>query len=136
MTQPSIWNDFRTAELRAAGPGALLVASFLKYKANEIGFFRVELEEIASEVSMPMGEIESTLTALENIGFLRHHESTQTVWIVDHAILTLGKLHANNRKMIDQANSQFTAIPRDCTLRVDFLLQHACMLRLGSNDAN
>lgn len=126
----AIWNDLCIADLRAAGPSALLVASFLKYKANSIGFFQVEPEKISHAVGLSLEEIESTLTVLEKIGFVRHHANTQMFWIIGHARMSLGHIHANNRKMIAQANAEFAATPKDCPLRVDFLWQHALMLRL------
>lgn len=127
---PSIWSNIYAADLRATGPVAMLVASFMQHKANEIGFFKMELDEIGCAIGLPRVEIESALAALEKIRFLRYHAATQMAWIIDHAAWSLGKLRSTSKKDIETANAQFSAIPRTCPLRVDFLWLNALMLRL------
>lgn len=130
QTIPSIWSNIYAADLRAAGPVAMLVASFLQYKANAIGFFKMGLDEIGFAIDLPHDEIESALAELEKIRFLRYHAATQMAWIIDHAAWSLGKLRSTSKKDIETANAQFSAIPRTCPLRVDFLWLNALMLRL------
>lgn len=130
QTIPSIWSNIYAAELRAAGPVAMLVVSFLQYKTNEIGFFKMELDEIGFAIGLSRDEIESALAALEKIRFLRYHAGTNMVWLIDHAAWSLGKLRSTSKKDIAMANAQFSAIPKSCPLRVDFLWLNALMLRL------
>lgn len=130
QTIPSIWSNIYVSDLRAAGPVAMLVASFLQYKANAIGFFKIGLDEIGFAVDLPRDEIESALAELEKIRFLRYHAATEMAWIIDHAAWSLGKLRSTNKKDIATANAQFSAIPKSCPLRVDFLWLNALMLRL------
>lgn len=130
QTIPSIWSNIYAAELRAAGPVAMLVASLLQHKTNEIGFFKMELDEIGFAIGLPCVEIESALAALEKIRFLRYHRGTHMVWLIDHAAWRLGKLRSTSKKDIATANAQFSAIPKTCPMRVDFLWLNALMLRL------
>lgn len=135
QTTPTIWSNLYAADLRAAGPVAMLVASFLKYKANATGFFRMEPDEIGSAVGVPLKEVDAALMALEKIRFLRYDVETQIIWIIDHALWSLGKLRLGNKKDIATANAEFSAIPKNCALRVDFLLSYALMLRLEGPEA-
>ncbi|MYM83336.1 hypothetical protein GTP44_15400 [Duganella sp. FT50W] len=125
-----ILNHPRAADLRVAGPSVMLVASHLLNASNSTGFFHLKLNAAASDLGMLATEIESSLAVLEKIGFLRYHAGTQVVWIIGHAARNLGKLRANNKKMIVLANAEFTAVPATCPLRVNFLWSHALMLRL------
>ena len=71
-----IFDDRSAHDLRAAGPAAMLIASFLKSKANCIGFFQVKPSDIAQAVGLTLAEVESVLLVLEKIGFLRSHAET------------------------------------------------------------
>ena len=117
-------------DLRIAGPAAMLVADFLTYKANSIGFFQLKLDDVTRAVGIPMQEIGALMPVFEKIGFLRYHAESEMVWIIDHAVWRLGHLRASDKKLIAQANAEFSTIPKSCPMRVDFLWQHALMLRL------
>jgi hypothetical protein len=126
-----IWHDNCADELRAAGPSVMLVAVFLKYNANAIGFFPLKFEVVSRATGLHSHEIKAMLPLLEQIGFLRYHQDSQMAWIVEHATTTLGQLRANNQKMITQANTEFAAISKTCPMRDDFLWQYESMLRLN-----
>jgi hypothetical protein len=125
-----IHSDFCADDLRIAGPAAMLVASFLKHQANSIGFFPLIFDDVTRALGMPVAEIKALMPVLEKIGFLRYHAESEMVWVINHAAWCLGHLRATNKKMIAQANAEFAAIPKTCPMRVDFLWQHALMLRL------
>ena len=125
-----IHSDFCADDLRIAGPAAMLVASFLKHQANSIGFFPLNFDDVTRALGMPVAEIKALMPVLEKIGFLRYHAESEMVWVINHAAWCLGHLRATNKKMIVQANAEFAAIPKTCPMRVDFLWQHALMLRL------
>jgi hypothetical protein len=125
-----IWHDNCADDLRAAGPACMLVAVFLKYTANAIGFFPLKFEVVSHATGLHSQEIKAMLPILEKIGFLRYDQESQMVWIVEHATFSLGHLRANNKKMITQANTEFAAIPKTCPMRADFLWQHEFLLRL------
>jgi hypothetical protein len=131
MFEPlAIWHDNCADDLRAAGPAVMLVAIFLKYTANAIGFFPLKFDEVSRATGLHLQEIKAVMPMLEHIGFLRYHQDSQMVWIVEHATFSLGHLRANNRKMITQVNTEFAAVPKTCPLRADFLWQHESLLRL------
>jgi hypothetical protein len=117
-------------DLRIAGPVAMLVADFLMYEANSIGFFQLKFDNVTRAVGIPMQKIEALMPIFEKIGFLRYHAESEMVWIIDHAVWRLGHLRASDKKLIAQANAEFSKIPKTCPMRVDFLWQHALMLRL------
>jgi hypothetical protein len=132
MSEPlPIWHDNCADDLRAAGPAFMLVAVFLKYTANAIGFFPLKFEVVSFATGLHSQEIKAMLPQLEHIGFLRYHQDSQMVWIVEHATMSLGQLRANNQKMITQANTEFAAVPTTCPMRDDFLWQYESMLRLN-----
>lgn len=131
-----IWYDDYSEELRTAGPAVMLIACFLKYAVNSIGFYHLKLEVVSRATGVSVPAVNEAIPVLERIGFLRYHADTQTVWLINHARRNLGHLRANNKKNILLANTEFAAIPKECPLRVDFLWQHALMLRLEVQGAS
>jgi len=117
-------------DLRAAGPAAMLVAAYLQYSSNSIGFFLLKFEAVSRAVGLASDEIKAVLLVLEKIGFLRFDPGTQIVWIIDHAVETLGYLRPTNKAAISEATAEFAAIPEACLMRADFLWSYAVMLRL------
>jgi hypothetical protein len=125
-------HDNTSDAIRAAGPAAMLVASFLSSNSsvNSIGFYRLPLEAISAATSLPLGEAQAAMHVLEQVGFARYHAASEMVWIINWTRQKLGKIRANNKKRIALANAEYAAIPRDCLMRVDFLWKNARMLHL------
>jgi hypothetical protein len=98
---------------------------------NHIGFYHLPISAIATATALTMSEVQTAISTLEQIGYLRYHFATETVWIIDWSRLTLGQLKSRNKKMIELANAEYAAIAKDCPLRKDFLWRHALMLRLS-----
>ena len=134
------WTDHNSAELRAAGSNALLVAFYVisNPDANNIGFYRLPFVAIAAATTLSLPEVKGAISKLEQIGFVGYHHPTETIWIIQWARKKMGQLRSNDKTRIAIANAEYAAISRDCPMRIDFFWKHSLMLRLsvpGSTEA-
>lgn len=132
MIFPSFWTGRTGRDLRATGNDAQLVALYLLScpHANYIGMYRLPVAYIAADLDMSPTNVMQTLSRIEQTGFARYDEATETVWIVEGARHQIGKDIKAEDKRVKMIQREFESLPSDCVFLDAFYDKYAQALKL------
>ncbi len=133
MISPSFWTGRTGRDLRSAGNKAQLVALYLLScpHANYIGMYRLPVAYIASDLNMNASDVVQTLKCIEQTGFARYDEATETAWIVEGARYQIGDDIKVADKRIKMIQREFESLPSDCAFLDAFFEKYAKSLKLS-----
>lgn len=135
---PTFWSGPTGRSLRKAGQDVQLTALYLMTcpHSNYLGLYVLPIHYIAADTGFPMERVRNALAAIEQSGFARYDEESETVWLIEGAKWQLGELSGgSNGKKADNrvamVRKDFAALPSDCPFLEDFSEKYAKALKLA-----
>lgn len=132
---PRFWSGKTGRQLRKAGIDAQLVALYLLScpSVNYIGLYRLPVPYIAADTGLDVGEVSEALARIEEVGFAKYDDESETVWVLEAARRQVGDSLKRADNNVKNVQREFDAVPNDSPFKADFLAKYGTAYHIGDS---